>query len=164
MKNNTIHYISWEDINCIIYKLSYEIEQNIKPDIIITIVRGGMIPATMLSHKLGIRNVDCLIVRETIDDQINSKKHTPIIEITNEIREKCRGQNVLIVDDIIGSGNTLSIVKSELQKAMPASITSAVCYVNELNWKKHNATSVDMLADYIGSTISGWVVFPWEIF
>lgn len=164
MENNSIHYISWDNINILMSQLSTNIEKQIQPDIIIAIVRGGMVPAAMISHKLGIRNVECIIVRETFDDQINSPKHTPIIELSEEIKAKCVGKSILIVDDIVGSGKTLELVKNQLATVFPTKIMTAVCYVNQLNWEKNNTSNIYDSIDFIGKVVRGWVVFPWENF
>ena len=72
-------------------------------------------------------------------------------------------KKILIVDDIVGSGKTIQLVKEQIQKSLPEKIMTAVCYVNQLNWQKNNTSNVYEFIDFIGRIAYGWVVFPWEI-
>ena len=73
-------YLSWKDVEDLIDILhSNIIESNLKFDKIYGISRGGLIPAVLLSHKMGV-------------------------PLTNYAYTK----NTLIVDDICDSGKTLT--------------------------------------------------------
>ena len=64
-----------------------------------------------------------------------------------DIREDIAGKHVLLVDDIIDSGNTFTCVKRLLEKNHPASIkTVAMC-------DKRERRAVDIQADYVGFQI-----------
>ncbi|MEI3387639.1 MAG: hypothetical protein V8R42_04325 [Clostridia bacterium] len=78
--NNNINYISWKEITDIIKYMGSNIEKTYKPEIIISIVRGGMIPGVILAHKLNVRNVENIKSIETLNDEINAIKQEPIIE------------------------------------------------------------------------------------
>lgn len=159
-KINTIT-LSWNDIEKIIMHASKHIKDDGVPDVILAIQRGGFIPAVMLSHALNIRDIIPLNVKITVNDSINSQKMQPILEHNPDV-QKIKDKNVLIVDDIIGSGCTHHVVSNYLAKYQPASLKSLICVINKNNWEKTNYESPNKLISYIGIEVRGWVEFPWE--
>ena len=160
--NNNINYISWKEITDIINYMGSNIEKTYKPEIIISIVRGGMIPSVILAHKLNVRNVENIKSIETLNDEINAIKQEPIID-TNINLSNIKGKKVLIVDDILGSGATIKKIKEEVKKWKSKEIRTAICIVNEENWEKSNTNNYKDEIEYIGKSVRGWVVFPWEM-
>ena len=161
MENN-VNIIEWKEIDEISTNIAKRIvKENYSPDIIISIVRGGMIPSVILSHKLNVRDIENVVVKETIDDSINAQKLMPQIQ-ENKNLYRIRDKKVLIVDDIMGSGETIRKLKQEIQKYNPQEIKTAIYFVNKTNWKKANNTQYSELIEYIGKELEGWVIFPWE--
>ena len=160
--NNNIIYFDWEEISNIVKKMSDNIKNDYSPEIIISIVRGGMIPSVILSHALNIRKIENIKSIETISDEINADKTEPMIDEKVDLSE-IRRKKVLIVDDILGSGATIRKIKDEVKKWQPTELRTAICVVNEENWEKSNKSSYNDEIEYIGKTVRGWVVFPWEI-
>ena len=158
--NNSI-VLSWGNIEKIIKKATETIKNNKIPDIILAIQRGGFIPAVMLSHALNIRDIIPLNIKITTDDSVNSQKIQPILEYNPDV-QKIKGKNVLIVDDIIGSGRTYQVALNYLLEYHPASLRSLICVINKNNWEKVNDDSPDKIINYIGMEVRGWVEFPWE--
>lgn len=124
-------------------------------DCIIAITRGGLIPAVIISHHLGIRIVYPIQIYETIDDNINSQKTNPILG-NNIDFSFLKNKSILIVDDIIGSGATLdSTIRLLIEYTK--NIKSFVCFCNHCNYSGQYE-----LPNYIGEEVLGWVIFPWE--
>ena len=71
-------------------------------------------------------------------------------------------KKILIVDDIVGTGETLRSLKKVLEKYKPLELKTAICYKNKINWDKHNKEDSDGLIDFLGKEVEGWVIFPWE--
>lgn len=146
--------LSWKQIDNIIEDFC---NNNTKKfDYIIAITRGGLVPATMISHRLNIRKVFPLQVYETVDDTINAKKKEPKFGENIDF-SFINGKKVLIVDDIIGSGATLSYVNEFLEKFKPKEKTSFCVIFNKGNYNKKYS-----LSDCVGKTVNGWIIFPWE--
>lgn len=160
--NNNVNYIDWKEISAIVKNMSDNIKSDYNPEIIISIVRGGMIPSVILSHALNIRKIENIKSIETINDEINAVKQEPIIDEKVNLSEISR-KKVLIVDDILGSGATVRKIKKEVKKWNPKELRTAICVVNEENWEKSNKFSYNDEIEYIGKIVRGWVVFPWEI-
>lgn len=151
--------VSWKDIEQILKNILDK--SFVKPDIIIAIQRGGLVPATILSHLLNIRDISIVSSISTIDDTIYSIKKPPLVKHNIPIKD-LKDKNILIVDDIIGSGLTMSEVTSVIKKYNPLSIKILTCYLNLDNWEKNQELSPEQCVDYIGRVVRGWVVFPWE--
>ena len=142
--------------------MSENIKKDYNPEVIISVVRGGMVPSVILSHALGIRKVENIKSIETISDEINAIKLEPIIDKNVNLSE-IRRKKVLIVDDILGSGATIRKIKEEVKKWQPEELRTAICLVNEENWEKSNKSDYNDEIEYVGKTARGWVVFPWEM-
>ena len=92
----------------------YQVDQ--VPDCIIAISRGGFVPAVYLAHALKIKNIIPVYIESYTG--IHEAK-TP--ELTKKISKEDKltikeAKNILIVDDIIDSGNTLIFLLNELVK------------------------------------------------
>lgn len=157
--NNNVISLSWKDIDKIIKEFINNIK--VKPDFIVAIQRGGLVPAVMLSHALKVRDVIPLNIKVTQDDSINSFKTKPII-IHNPNMKIINGKKVLLVDDIVGSGYTYQVAIKYLHGYHPELITSLICVVNKNNWEKANSDSPDKYINNIGMLVRGWTEFPWE--
>lgn len=158
---NKVNFLEWSDITRIVNDMAIEIKKSYKPDIIISVVRGGMVPSVILSHLLNVRNVENIKAKETVSDEINAQKQEIVIEENINLKE-IKGKRVLIVDDILGSGQTIRKIKEVTKKWSPKDIKVAICMINEDNWEKSNNGEYKNIIDYLGEKIRGWVVFPWE--
>lgn len=158
---NKVNFLEWSDITRIVNNMAIEIKKSYKPDIIISVVRGGMVPSVILSHLLNVRNVENIKAKETVSDEINAQKQEIVIEENINLKE-IKGKRVLIVDDILGSGQTIRKIKEVTKKWSPKDIKVAICMINEDNWEKSNNGEYKNIIDYLGEKIRGWVVFPWE--
>jgi len=149
---------TWEDISKLINKIANEVKNDFNPDVIIAIQRGGFIPAVYLSHLLNVRDIRPLNIIRTKDDKVMSEKIIPIIK-NKMVLNGIRGKNVLIVDDIVGSGESLKIVQKIILSKKPKEIKKAIILINEINLNK---TKDKPIVNYIGKRIKAWAIFPWE--
>lgn len=137
-------YVSWEQIDQAIDYLG-SILKGQKWDGILGIARGGLIPATMLAHKLEMNNMQIISVEGY--DHMSKKDHLTIKKIPTEPGD---GKNWVIVDDIADTGRTLVALRKIYPKA-----TYVALYVKPTG--KH-------LVDHCGQTVTDdcWISFPWE--
>src|SRR5256886_15659475 len=77
--------------------------------------------------------------------------------IFKQVAPDVAGRHILILDDILDSGQTLAAVRDKLQLAGPRSIRSCVL----LKKKKQRGAAVD--ADYVGFGIGGEFVFGYGL-
>jgi xanthine phosphoribosyltransferase len=170
------HLKTW--LHKIIRDLSHD---NWKPDYIVGLTRGGLIPATMLSHYLEVP-LQTLNV-SLRDSELGPESNLWMAEeafgyVPADEQETLksrwdisRRKNILIVDDINDSGATLQWIKDDWQSGCLPNETTAWNSV----WNKsvrfavlvNNEASNFKDVDYVGKEINkletpAWVVFPWE--
>jgi len=142
-----------------------------RPDYIVGITRGGLIPAVMLSHKL-----DCAMHALGVSLRDGGSTETNAWMAEDAFGYKGTGYSVeqkqiLIVDDINDSGATLNWIQQDWQSS---------CLPSNERWKSvwGNTVRVAVVFDkqpstclmpisYQGEIIppentSDWVVFPYE--
>lgn len=162
-----------------------------RPDYIVGITRGGLIPATMISHYL---NVPLHTLSVSLRDQNASESNlwmsedalgpnsreryienpidvTGVLTAAKDLLENVTYKEILLVDDINDSGATFNWIMEDWQNS---------CFPDDPAWDEvwnNNvkfAVVVDNLAskcnakmDYSGMEINKaekdvWVDFPWE--
>ena len=125
---------------------------NWRPDFLIGIGRGGLVPAAYLSHRLGLSLL-------TVDHSTGDPGFGD--ELLEKLATKIRaGARMLIVDDINDSGATINYLRAAIEAKIgePDRLRVAVLV--------HNVRS-RARAEYHGSEIDRgedkrWYVFPWE--
>lgn len=135
-----------------------------KPDMIVGLTRGGLIPAVMLSHYF---NVPVVPVNLSLRDFRND-----LDNVISEIRQgvgldNLQNKNILVVDDIVDSGETIE----ELHKIFASLLNSygkydfdhiktAVLYYNSSNKAK---VVPDFYAKQIDKNVQNdWIEFSFE--
>lgn len=156
--------LSWDELNHHVTVLAGQIRQDGVPHVIVGILRGGMIPAVALAHRLGVRDVRGIEVTRTLTDGPNGAK-APLPQITNpaSLGTLNAGVDVLLVDDVAGSGGTVETAANLVASAGAARVRRAVVVVNIVNWNIGNTAAPQQVQDYIGTTCTGWIRFPWEV-
>lgn len=155
-KNMKIYDISWQEYYFLIQKMIKEIEEKYLDYKILSISRGGLIPATIISHQTK-QSIDVINVFSYNKNKRNKVYIKPFSAYDEEIPNK-----ILIVDDLIDSGNTLfrvwefiynKIHKNNLLDKID--IKSAV-----LIDKKQSALKPDFSAKQMDDLV--WINFPYE--
>ena len=130
-----------------------------RPDMIVGVTRGGLIPAVMMSHYTGIR-------METIDvrlrDTFNSPEHAVWMA-----EEAGAGKRILILDDINDTGETFKWIVKDWEESNPPADWLDI-WGNNVRF----ATIIDNApstfdVDYTSIEINkaedpAWIVFPFE--
>ena len=116
-----------------------------KPDLIVGVSRGGLIPAVMLSHRLGVR----------LEPVTWSTRDWGTKRVSDDLlRQHNYLKNTLIVDDIVDNGDTMFQLKEQLLLARSASLI-------------FNVSQRKAIPDFWGRIINrnvdkDWVDFWWE--
>ncbi|NLJ98118.1 MAG: hypoxanthine phosphoribosyltransferase [Tissierellia bacterium] len=112
--------------------------------IAICLLRGGFVFTADLVRELKIPvNVDFM----TTSSYGHGEMSSGIVEIINDIRADVKGKHVLIIDDIMDSGNTMKKVVEFIEKKEPKSIK--ICVMLD----KPSRRESDISPDYVGFTI-----------
>jgi hypoxanthine phosphoribosyltransferase len=153
-------HLTWGDIEAHTARIARAAEKGGSPQAVVAVLRGGMVPAAMVAHHLGVRNVRTVDVTHTVDDSTDAAKTArPVARNTASLGD-LSGLDVLVVDDVAGTGDTLAAVVRLVEGAGAARVRTAVLVVNEVNWTGRRLPNE--VVTCIGETVRGWVVFPWE--
>lgn len=150
------HVLRWKHVDQACESICDKIGDNV-PDHIIALARGGLVPASIIANRLGVRRVYSMGVASYKPGEDHSTRDQfdvyQQISINNEnIKPSDR---VLIVDDISDRGDTFDHVYALVSRRHAVQIRTASIIV------KPETTHVP---DYYHTKVPQdcWVVFPWE--
>ena len=153
--------LSWAEVSETCGTIAGQVSADGRPDVIVCLIRGGMIPGVLLSHALGCRDLRGLSLTHTRADGINAPKTSRPVLSNAESAGNVRSRDVLLVDDVAGTGQTALAAIAMIGDRGAARTRIAVCAVNTRNWNPAAPDPGECL-DYIGGRYRRWVVFPWE--
>lgn len=148
-------HLSWEDVEDAAKKIIHDMKlNNFEPDIIISIARSGLIPASLISYALG--NKELYVVKIDFSKTQQMSKRQDMRDkpkISQELSKDIEGLNVLVVDEMVVSGTTLKLMNDYLQMKSPKDVKYCVLYKQP--WTEFSP-------DYCGQEIRQWPIFPWK--
>ena len=120
-----------------------------KPDIIVGIARGGLVPSRILADLLETRDFAIITIEYYVG--IAQTKHEPVLKQC--LHTQLTDKKVLLVDDVSDGGRSLQLAKKHLEQQCAKEIKIATIYC-----KPGTIT----MPDYFEKETSHWIVFPWE--
>lgn len=185
--------INQHELNSLVAKICRDILlSDWRPDYIVGITRGGLIPAVMISqylnipmHTLGVSLRDQLGAESNLwmaEDALGPNSKERFVEDENDIagvleaasdllEQGSTYKNILIVDDINDTGATFNWIINDWKSS---------CFPDDPSWDEvwnnnvkfavlvdNQASKCDVKMDYSGMEINKaekdvWVDFPWE--
>ncbi len=144
---------SWDEMHNLSRIVSNKIKKSgYKPDAIIAILRGGMVPAMNLSDLLGIKDILTLKVEHWGITATRNRK----AELKSSICGDIKGKKILLVDDLTDTGGSMRVCINYLKKLNPVEIRTAV-----LIHKKQSRFEPDFYAERIDKW--RWIILPWNL-
>lgn len=149
-KENNSVTLTWQDIDHFASNLAKQILDYRAFKTIVAVGRGGWIPATMISHFLGIRETIPVVAFGYIRKEAKDPTQPVDIIFSSNIRTLAYRADVLVVDDICDTGDTFKA----LNRWMPCATYVAL------------ATKPRGVAHCKFSSVTfeqaSWITFPWE--
>lgn len=145
--------VSWDEAYRLAKILAHKVkESGFKPDLIIGIARGGLVPARvvcdfLLQKDLATIKVEHWGIAATLG---KAKIKFPLpIDIS--------GKKVLIVDDVTDTGDTYSVIMDYIKGKNPSEVKSAVM--------QHKTCST-FVPDYWAEKQEDWkwIIYPWAVY
>ena len=152
--------LTWLDVEKLIDHLIPQFEAEFNAMIMIT--HGGIIPGGMLAEALKI----FVILTASVDfpaemEQQEEKEKTRWLAWPKFIQfpenQVLTGRKVLIVDDVWGSGRTITAVKNRVTGAGGIPSTCV------LHFNPHRNLFDSTRPDYYAALTDAYIVYPWEI-
>ncbi|MDE1564729.1 phosphoribosyltransferase [Actinotignum sanguinis] len=143
--------LTWERFGEVTRELARDIwDSGYRPDIIVSVARGGLLPAGAIAYALDLKSMLVLNVEFYTGIGV-TLKDPRLVEPSGDVRGMA-GKKVLIVDDVADSGRTLRFVK-ELCEEYATEIRVAVLYEKSRSVLK---------PDYAYLHTDSWIAFPWS--
>lgn len=122
-----------------------------RPDLIVAVSRGGLVPARILCDLLVIKN--CLSMK--VDHWGITATKDGKAKISYGLNISLSGKKVLLVDDITDTGQSMEISKLHLLGLNPDKLKTATLI---------HLTNSKYVPDYYGHEREwAWIVFPWNM-
>ncbi len=142
--------VSWPEIDKCVKTVGQAIRAaRFQPDCIVAILKGGMVPARLFSDFFG--SIEIYPIRARAYAGTRKLNRIRIESFRYPIGRK----QVLLVDDIHDSGQTLQKVALHLQRRHPQTLRTATLF-----YKQKAMHAPDFHAHTVAPDV--WVVFPWE--
>jgi hypoxanthine phosphoribosyltransferase len=147
--------ITWEEVNRLIAHLIPQFRNEFEAMVIIT--RGGIIPGGLLCEALDIASVMTAAVDFPFEArQTESKLLAWPKFIQFPAVEQLVDRAVLIVDDVWGSGRTITAVRGRVAAA------GAEAYTCVLHYNPYRNLFGQLRPDYYAASTDAYIVYPWE--
>ena len=157
-------YYTWQQVEGACLDIARQMSNhNWRPDYIVGIGRGGLVPANLLSQYTDIKMCSLDIsLRDGGDTVSNCGMSADAFE----------GKKILIVDDINDQGSTVNWIKKDWESsALPGHPNWESIWGDSVRFAvlTHNQSSTFKDPDYYVWTVNKaeedcWLVYPWEEF
>jgi hypothetical protein len=148
--------VSWEEVGRLIDHLLPQFKREFTAMVMIT--RGGIVPGGMLAEAMDITHVLTAAVdfpAEALQQKSALMAWPEFIQFPAD--DKLRGRPTLIVDDVWGSGRTITAVKNRVSAAGGFPETCV------LHYNPYRSLFGGVRPDYYAAVTDAFIVYPWEI-
>lgn len=135
--------VSWEELHRNSRALAWRLLSAGPFTGIVAVTRGGLVPAAIIARELGIRLVDTVCIASY--DEMSQGEIKILKGIDGD------GEGLLVIDDLVDTGKTSSVVRKMLPKAFFATIYA----------KPAGKPQVDSFVTEVSQDT--WILFPWDI-
>jgi hypoxanthine phosphoribosyltransferase len=150
-------FLSWDDVDQLIDRLIPQFKHEFNAMVMIT--RGGTIPGGMLAESMGMTHILTAAVDFPATAQATKKNMLmawpEFIQFPAE--NQLMGRATLIVDDVWGSGRTITAVKNRVSAAGGFPETCV------LHFNPYRSLFGSSRPDYYADVTDAYVIYPWEV-
>jgi len=139
--------ISWNDFHGLCKALA-QAAARYDPQIILAVGRGGYYPGTLIAHLLQAEIFPIRLSRR-VRDVVTYETPQWIVRPPELVKD----QRVLVVDEISSTGETLNVVKAEVQRLGAAAVRCAVLSAHTWGLEA---------PDYVGLISDVLLLNPWD--
>lgn len=138
--------ITEEELSNIVKRLGEKISEDYKDKdlLLVSVLKGSVIFMADLMRAI---TIPCNIDFMAVSSYGSGTKSSGVVKIIKDLDKSIEGKDLLIVEDILDSGNTLFYLKEILSARKPNSIK--ICTLVD----KPERREADIVADYIGDSV-----------
>lgn len=148
--------ITWQEVDRLIDQLLPQFRREFTAMVMIT--RGGIIPGGLLAEAMDITHVLTAAVNfpaQIANDEAKLMAWPDFLQFPTD--ELLRGRPTLIVDDVWGSGRTITAVKTRVSMAGGFPETCV------LHFNPYRNLFGSARPDYYAAVTDAYTLYPWEI-
>jgi len=148
--------LTWDDIESLIDHLLPQMDGEFQ--VVLMITRGGIVPGGLLAEAMKITQVLTAAVDfpTPLEPQTNQVMSWPqFLQFPSD--DLIRGKRVLVVDDVWGSGRTITAVKNRV------SVGGGFPFTCVLHFNPKRSLFKPIVPDYYAATTDAYIVYPWEM-
>lgn len=151
--NKLRRILGWDEIEWCVEELAAILPDD-GFDLLLVITRGGMVPAGLISERIGLRNI--VVAAVQFHSQHGSSLEEPVFwQFPGE--DILRERSVLIVDDVWDSGQTAVTVRSRVAEVARSAAVAV------LHYKPGSSRYGDReTPDYYAEMTDDWIIYPWD--
>lgn len=143
--------LNWKEIQKSVVEIANQIKQeNFNPDYIIAIARGGVVPSRLLCDELHIKK----FLSIKVDHWGVTANKDGKARISQKLNVDLTNKKVLLMDDIVDSGESMKITKKYIETLNPEIVKTAAL---------SNLINSGFLPNYFGQEKEWtWMIWPWN--
>lgn len=148
--------LTWEDVDKLIDHLLPQFEQEFEAMVVIT--RGGIVPAGLLAEAMDIKHILTAAVdfpAELERERSGLFAWPRFLQFPED--ELLRERTTLVVDDVWGSGRTITTVKNRVMAAGGSPFTCV------LHFNPYRNLFGTARPNYFAAITDAFIIYPWEI-
>ena len=142
--------VSWDQFHRDSRALAWRLSAAGPFDSIVCITRGGLVPAAIVARELGIRVIETVCVASYDHTRQTDVKVLKDVAASVIVQGGGGGAGVLIVDDLVDTGQTAKAVRGILPRAHFATVYA----------KPMGRPMVDTFITEVSQDT--WIYFPWD--
>jgi len=148
--------LTWDDVDQLIDHLLPQFDEEFEAMVLIT--RGGLIPGGLLAEAMGITHILTAAVDFPTQMQMEKAKLMAWPQFIQFPEDSAlRGRRALVVDDVWGSGRTITAVKIRVSAAGGFPFTCV------LHFNPYRNLFGPSKPDYYAAITDAHIIYPWEI-
>lgn len=141
--------VSWDQFHRDCRALAWRLSESGPFSAMVTITRGGLVPAAIVARELTIRVIETISIASYHDEKKQGE-----LAILKDMRPEFRdkgGAGILVVDDLVDTGKTAKVMRNLLPNAHFATVYA----------KPLGRPLVDTFITEVSQDT--WIYFPWDL-
>ena len=146
--------VNWDQVVRFSSSLAEQIRRDgYVPDIVIAIARGGYVPARLVCDHLDIYNLTSIRISHYTAGCTRFEQARLSMPLCVDVKD----MQVLVVDDVDDSGDTLGLALEHISTFRPSKIKTAVL---------HHKKVSSLMPDYYAEPVIQWrwITYPWAVY